>query len=277
MSRFHYLCCRTRSITGVLEIVFEDAHYVAINKPNGLLVHRTRIAEEKKEFALQLLRDQLGYRLYPVHRLDRATSGVLLFAKSAGAATPLVQAFEERQVTKTYVAIARGYTPEAGTIDNPVRPDKDHRQRPAQEAVTHYRRLATVELPIPVGRYATARYSLVEVKPETGRMHQIRKHFAHIRHYLVGDKRHGDWRHNRMFLEEFGSPYLLLHAAEMKFIHAFTGQAVQIQVRLPENMLRLCRQFGWEGILAAQEALPTAVVAASASPFPPVGAPPHHS
>ncbi|MDX5420704.1 MAG: pseudouridine synthase [Hymenobacteraceae bacterium] len=240
----------------MLEIIFEDAHYVAINKPNGLLVHRTRIAEEKKEFALQMLRDQLGYHLFTVHRLDRGTSGVLLFAKSAEAATPMVKAFEEKLTDKTYFSIVRGYTPDGATIDSPVRPDKDHRHRLPQEAVTHYTRLATVELPIPVGRYNTARYSLVRVVPETGRMHQIRKHFAHIRHYIVGDKRHGDWRHNKMFLEELESPYLLLHAAELRFTHPFTSEQISLKAKMPDNMLRLCRQFGWESTLAQQEALP---------------------
>lgn len=240
----------------VLEIIYEDAHYVAINKPNGLLVHRTRIAEEKKEFALQLLRDQLGYKVHAVHRLDRGTSGVLLFAKSAEATAPLVQAFAERQLDKTYLAVVRGYAPEAGTIDSPIRPDKDHAGKEPQEAVTHFTRLGTIELPIPVGRYQTARYSLVKVKPETGRMHQIRKHFAHLRHYIVGDKKHGDWRHNRMFLETLESPFMLLHAVSLTFEHPFTSETIAIKAPLPENMRRLCEQFSWGPILAAQPELP---------------------
>jgi len=240
----------------VLEIIYEDAQYVAINKPNGLLVHRTRIAEEKKEFALQLLRDQLGYRLYPLHRLDRGTSGVLLFAKTPEAAAPLVKAFAEQQPDKTYFAIVRGYAPEAGTINSPIRPDKDHQHKAAQEAVTHYTRLATVELPIPVGPYATARYSLVKIKPDTGRMHQIRKHFAHLRHYIIGDKKHGDWRHNRMFLEQLGSSGLLLHAAALTFKHPFRSEIVEIKTPIPENMRRLCQHFSWLPVLATQETLP---------------------
>ena len=240
----------------MLEIIYEDAQYVAINKPNGLLVHRTRIAEEKKEFALQLLRDQLGYRLYPLHRLDRGTSGVLLFAKTPEAAAPLVKAFAERQPAKTYLAIVRGYIPEAGTIDSPIRPDKDHQYKEAQEAITHYQRLATVELPIPVGRYQTARYSLVKIKPETGRMHQIRKHFAHLRHYIIGDKKHGDWRHNRMFLEQLDSSFLLLHAAVLTFEHPFTGETIEIKASMPQNMQRLCRQFSWILVLETPAVLP---------------------
>jgi tRNA pseudouridine65 synthase len=239
----------------VLDIIFEDAHYVAINKPNGLLVHRTRIAEEKKEFALQMLRDQLGHKVYAVHRLDRGTSGVLLFAKSPEAAAPLVKLFEERETGKVYYAIVRGYTPEAATIDNPIRPDKDHQHKEAQDAITRYTRLATIELPIPVGRYQTARYSLVQVKPETGRMHQIRKHFAHIRHYIAGDKKHGDWRHNKMFLEELDSCTMHLHAAELHFTHPYTGQPIQIQARLSPGMAKICRRFNWEEALAAQNVM----------------------
>ncbi|ALJ00772.1 pseudouridine synthase [Rufibacter tibetensis] len=249
----------------MLEIIFEDAQYVAINKPNGLLVHRTRIAEEKKEFALQILRDQLGIKLHPLHRLDRGTSGVLLFGKSPEATAPVVKAFAERQPDKTYFAIVRGYAPEEGTIDNPIRPDKDHQHKEAQDAITHFSRLATVELPIPVGRYQTARYSLVKIKPETGRMHQIRKHFAHLRHYIIGDKKHGDWRHNLMFLGTLGSPSMLLHAASLKFEHPFTRETVEIKAQLPENTRRLCEQFGWQNILAAQEALPQPIPSVTSS------------
>lgn len=233
----------------LLDIIYEDDHFIAINKPNGLLVHRTRIAEEKKEFALQMLRDQLGYHVFTVHRLDRGTSGVLLFAKSAEAATPLTKAFEDKQVEKVYYAIVRGYTQASATIDNPIKPDKDHKHKAPQDAVTHYTRLASIELPIPVGRYLTSRYSLVRVVPETGRMHQIRKHFAHARHYIVGDKRHGDWRHNKMFLEELQSPYLLLHAASVAFTHPYSGERIKIKAVPPENMLNLCRQFNWASAL----------------------------
>lgn len=233
----------------MLEIIYEDESYVAVNKPNGLLVHRTRIAEEKKEFALQMLRDQLGYQVYAAHRLDRGTSGVLLFAKNPEAVTPIVKAFEEKQVDKAYYAIVRGHTSEKDTIDSPIRPDKDHKHKAPQDAVTHYERLATVELPIPVGRYSTARYSLVKVEPETGRMHQIRKHFAHIRHYIVGDKRHGDWRHNQMFREQLESPFMLLHSASLAFAHPFHEGFIEIKAPLPQHFERLCLQFGWKEAL----------------------------
>lgn len=245
----------------MLEIIYEDGNYVAINKPNGLLVHRTRIAEEKKEFALQLLRDQLGYQVYTVHRLDRGTSGVLLFAKSAQAAAAAVKAFEDKTVDKVYYTIARGYTPEEGCIDTPIKPDKDHRNRTPQEALTRYTRLATAELPIPVGRYTTARYSLVRVQPETGRMHQIRKHFAHLRHYIIGDKRHGDWRHNQMFREQLQVPYMLLHAASLTFTHPFSAKALQIKANLPAHLITLCKEFGWHEALLSEGLVPEVIPA----------------
>ena len=117
----------------------------------------------------------------------------------------------------------------------------------------NYKRIATIELPIAVGRYSTARYSLVQVKPETGRMHQIRKHFAHIRHYIVGDKKHGDWRHNKMFLEELNSPYMNLHASDLTFTHPFTSELIQLNAPLSPNMARLCLQFNWENALVANK------------------------
>lgn len=226
----------------MLEIIYQDEQYVAINKPNGLLVHRTRIAEETKAFALQLLRDQLGKRVYPLHRLDRPTSGVLLFGLHKEAAQLLMPGFESREVDKTYLAFARGYTPLEETIDYPL---KEEKYKEPQQAVTFYKRLATIELPVYVNRYPTSRYSLVEVKPLTGRMHQIRKHFAHIRHYIVGDKKHGDWRHNQMFALQLNSPYMLLHAWKLSFTHPFTGKHIQVTAPIPGHMMRVIEQFGW--------------------------------
>jgi tRNA pseudouridine65 synthase len=226
----------------LLEIIYHDQQYIAINKPNGLLVHRTRIAEEAKTFALQMLRDQLGQRVYPLHRLDRPTSGVLLFGLHKEAAQRLMPAFESRDIEKTYLAIVRGYAPEEGTIDHPL---KEEKYKEPQQAVTHFKRLATIELPVYVNRYPTSRYSLVEINPLTGRMHQIRKHFAHIRHYIVGDKKHGDWRHNHMFREELDSPYMKLHAWKLSFTQPFTGEHIHVTAPLPGHLQQICEQFGW--------------------------------
>ena len=224
-----------------LTILYQDPHYVAIDKPAGMLVHRTRIAEAS-EYAMQRLRDQLGRRVYIIHRLDRPTSGVLLFALSPEAARAMCALFESRQVAKKYLAVVRGYTDESGVIDYPLREEK-HKE--PQQAVTRYRRLATVELDIPVGRYPKARYSLVEAVPETGRMHQIRKHFAHIFHPLVGDTTHGEGRHNRLFRDHFAMERLLLLATELSFSHPYRGNRVTIGAPLPPDVATLFARFSW--------------------------------
>lgn len=226
----------------LLDIIYEDEHFLAINKPNGLLVHRTRIAEEKKLFALQILRDQVGYKVYPLHRLDRPTSGVLLFSKNSIGAKVVGNLFEDRSIEKEYFAIVRGFTPDSQIIDYPL---KNSEKNILQDAITSYITLAKTELLIPVGRYETSRYSLVKVRPLTGRMHQIRKHFGHIRHYIIGDKSHGDWRHNLMFKEEFLCNQLFLHAYSLKFNHPFQNNLIQIKAGFPEHFKLICQKFNW--------------------------------
>jgi tRNA pseudouridine65 synthase len=229
-----------------LTILYQDEHYVAIDKPSGMLVHRTRIAEEA-EYAMQRLRDQLGQHVFVVHRLDRPTSGVLLFALSSEAAREMCAVFESRQVEKRYLAVVRGWTDEAGVIDYALREEK-HKE--AQQALTRYRRLATVELDIPIGRYPQARYSLVEALPETGRMHQIRKHFAHIFHPLLGDTTYGEGRHNRLFRDHYGCERLLLMATLLRFIHPYSREPVTIHAAPPEDVRTLFAQLGWTEALA---------------------------
>lgn len=224
-----------------LTILYRDEHYIAVDKPAGLLVHRTRISEDSR-FALQQLRDQIGRRVYPVHRLDRPTSGVLVFGLDSDAARRLVQLFEQRQVQKRYLAVVRGYTEASALIDYPLR-EEPH--KPAQAAVTGYRRLATVELPIAVGRYATARYSLLEVRPATGRMHQIRKHMKHIFHPIVGDTTHGDGRHNRLFREQFGIYRLLLMATGLAFRHPYSGADLSISAAPDGELAGLFERLGF--------------------------------
>jgi len=208
-----------------LQILYQDEHYVAIDKPPGLLVHRSPISRDRVS-ALQLLRDQLGRRVYPVHRLDRATSGVLIFGLSTTAAARLVARFEARLVDKQYLAVARGWVHAEGLIDHPVADDEGNGI--AQPARTRYRRLATMELPFSVDRYPTARYSLVQVTPETGRRQQIRKHFKHISHHLIGDTTHGNGRHNRFFREQLGITRLLLVAQRLGFVHPYHDRPVGI-------------------------------------------------
>ncbi|RMG18450.1 MAG: pseudouridylate synthase [Bacteroidetes bacterium] len=201
------------------DILLEDEWLVAINKPCGILVHRTPISQDTIS-VLQLLRAQVHQRLYPIHRLDRPTSGVLLFAKTRQAAAFLSEQFREHKVRKIYWAIVRGFLPAEGLIDHPVKTERDPGGQPA---ITHFRCLAQQELPVAVGRYPTARYSWAEAHPKTGRKHQIRKHFAHLSHPVIGDKRYGDNKHNAFFSTQLGIERMLLHARSLEFVHPATG------------------------------------------------------
>lgn len=233
-----------------LEILYRDEHLVAISKPAGLLVHRSPIDRRETRFALQILRDQLGQRVYPVHRLDKPTSGVLLFGLSSEAAHRTAEAFASRQVRKKYLAVVRGYSPEQGTIDYPLRDEPDQRAAKAppveaRAALTDFRRLATVELPIAVGRYATSRYSLVEAQPLSGRRHQLRRHFKHLSHPIIGDTTHGNGQHNRFFRQQFDCLRLLLAATELSFIHPYSDLPLAVQAPLGEDFCTLLATLGW--------------------------------
>ncbi|MCW8887650.1 MAG: pseudouridine synthase [Gammaproteobacteria bacterium] len=225
-----------------LTVLYRDDNYIAVDKPAGMLVHRSPIASQEEEFLLQTLRDQIGQWVYPIHRLDRPTSGVILFALSSEAARVMCGVFEERTVAKDYLAIVRGYTDESGHINYAL---QEEPHKPAQDAVTDYERLATVELPIPIGRYNSARYSLVRVKPLTGRMRQIRKHFHHIFHPLIGDTSHGEGRHNRLFREAFDCHRLLLHARRLSLPHPGSGEQLIIEAPLPPEFVQLFERFQW--------------------------------
>ncbi len=199
-----------------LRVLLQDDQLVAIDKPAGLLVHRTSLDAHEDLNALELLQAQLGERLWPLHRLDKATSGVLLFARSAEAAREFGLSFQEGRVVKRYLALVRGWPAEAGTIEHPLARDheKPSAGQPHLEAVTQYRRLACFDWPFSVDpRHPTSRYALVEVQPLTGRQHQIRRHFKHIAHPLVGDSTHGKGPHNRAVAQWTGTPRLWLHAA----------------------------------------------------------------
>jgi tRNA pseudouridine65 synthase len=197
-----------------LPLLHLDADLVAIDKPAGLLVHPSALDAHEERTALKLLRGQLGSRVWPLHRLDKATSGVLLFARHAEAAREWGSAFEQGRVAKRYLALVRGWPPEAGEIDHPLArdPERPSAGQPRLQAVTRFRRLACFEWPFGDGRHASSRYALVEVEPLTGRRHQIRRHFKHIAHPLVGDTTHGKGAHNRAVAAWLGSARLWLHA-----------------------------------------------------------------
>jgi tRNA pseudouridine65 synthase len=234
-----------------LLLLCRDDRIALFNKPPGLLLHRSFIDRHETRFALQLARDQLGQRVYPVHRLDKPTSGILLFALSPADAALLTESFTTGAVSKRYLAVVRGVTPESGVIDYPLTEPQDRRDpyrqegKAPQDAVTTYRRLATVELPVAVSRYPTSRYSLVEASPLTGRRHQIRRHFKHIFHPIIGDVDYGEGRHNRFFREELSCHRLLLHAAELTFPHPADGRTVTIAAPLDAAFAGLLQRFGW--------------------------------
>ncbi|MFC3414489.1 pseudouridine synthase [Algoriphagus hitonicola] len=219
----------------MLEIIHEDEHLIAINKPAGLLVHRTSIAaEEQSEFAVQKLRDQIGSKVYPAHRIDRPTSGVLLFAKNPESLPLLKVQFAERLVSKKYLALVRGYLSEKeGRINYPL---ENERSKKLQEAITDYKVLEKIEIPFDTtGRYPTSRYSLVEMSPLTGRTHQIRRHLAHLRHYIIGDKKHGNNKQNHFFFTQFGLENLLLHAYQLELQHPWTKQEMSLKASIPDH------------------------------------------
>lgn len=203
-----------------LQILFQDDRLVAINKPNGLLVHKSPIAADADVFAIQLLRDQLGQKVYPVHRLDRKTSGVLLFALDEEMNSLMQQQFQEGLVKKTYQAIVRGFTPDQGEIDYPLKREDGV----VQDAFTSFKTLSRSEVPFQIGKHPTSRYSLVELTPTTGRMHQLRKHMAHMFHPIIGDRPHGCNKQNRFFKNELRINEMMLHAISVEFIHPISGR-----------------------------------------------------
>lgn len=215
-----------------LKVLYLDEHLAVIDKPAGLLVHRTALDAHEERFALQMLRDQLGRPVWPAHRLDKGTSGLLVFALDADTASRLGQAFEQGEPRKRYLALARGWPDDAGTIDHPLARDPE---RPSQgqallDARTDYRCLARVTWPFNVdGRFPESRYALVEAAPHSGRRHQIRRHFKHIAHPLIGDATHGKGTHNRAVAGFLGLQRLWLHAWTLQLRHPQTGELLMLQ------------------------------------------------
>jgi tRNA pseudouridine65 synthase len=229
----------------MLDILFEDENLILIDKPAGLLVHRTRQAFGEDENALTTLRDQIGSWVAPVHRLDRATSGALLFAKNEEILPALKAKFMDRTVTKTYLCIVRGIPAiKKDLIDHPLTSERSSK---LQEAQTRYQVIAESEIPFDTtGRYPTSRYSLLEVDLLTGRTHQIRRHLAHIRHYIIGDKKHGDNRQNIFFEKQFGLTNLLLHARKMAFTHPLTAEKITVSCPIPTHFRKTMTELNWQ-------------------------------
>ena len=236
-----------------LPILYCDEDLIAIHKPSGLLVHRTVLDRHKTRFAVQILRDQIGQHVHPVHRLDRGTSGVLLFALKREIGRLLSAQFESQHIDKTYLAVVRGHTDETGSIDHALtRQFDDYEFRSpetvgeAQSALTHYRRLAITELPYRVDRYPGSRYSLVELKPQTGRRHQLRRHMKHIAHPIIGDATYGKGQHNRLFQDLFNSHRLLLACLEMRLTHPTSKLPLILSAPLANDFASVLGALGWE-------------------------------
>jgi tRNA pseudouridine65 synthase len=209
-----------------LEILFVDAHLVVVNKPSGLLVHRGWANDD--DVAMFRVRDMLGAHVYPVHRLDRGTSGALLFARSSEVAATLTESFASRQVDKRYLALVRGEPAASGTIDHPLpKGAEDSAGAPRVPAVTHYQLVA---------RSTVDRCSLVLALPETGRGHQVRRHLRHLGHPLVGDVNYGRGEINRRYRAEYGLHRLALHALSIAFEHPATRARVAVSAPMPDDL-----------------------------------------
>lgn len=241
-----------------LKILYQDPDYVAIHKPGGMLVHHNP-HDRHSRAAVQTLRKQLGTKVYPVHRLDRGTSGVMLFALSPESTAKLASVFQSRQVAKTYLTVVRGHLTDSGVIDKAL----THKETgQVQEAKSNYCGLATAVIKQAVGRYPEARYSLVAVQPVTGRRHQIRRHLRSLNHPIIGDTRMGDTEHNLFFRSHFNSHRLLLTAMKIAFTHPLTQEYLEIQAPLDGEFERLAPHLGWTKTLQQAQALANASFAA---------------
>lgn len=223
-------------------ILWEDESYLACFKPSNLLVHRTNFDFGVKESLRDHLKDEFGLECSPLHRLDKPTSGVVLFAKNKEAFRHVHQQFATQSVRKEYIAIVRGYVLESGDIDKPLVGSDGGESK---DAFTTYAPLASAELNIPVSRYDTSRYSLVSVTPKTGRYHQIRLHFSHLRHPIIGDRKHGDVKHNSMWEREFGVRYMFLHARKLAFMHP-DGEERVIEAPFPGMWTEAAELLSWQ-------------------------------
>lgn len=220
-----------------LEILYQDEWIIAINKPAGLLVHRSSIATNTDVYALQLLRDQVGFHVFPIHRLDRKTSGILLFAKDKTFVHAFQEALSSGHSIKTYFAIVRGYFPQEISVDYDLTNDKGK----TQKAITDFKLISNTEIPLPFGKFNTSRYALIEVQPKTGRMHQIRKHLNHLRHPIIGDRPHGCNKQNKLFLEKWSLTKMLLHAKELELQHPYLSKKLSIKAPLPEHFEQMLK------------------------------------
>ncbi|WP_293705787.1 pseudouridine synthase [uncultured Parasutterella sp.] len=238
----------------VLKILYQDDDLVAVSKPEKMLTHRTEIANGDTEFALQLLRDQIGRRVNPVYRLDRGTSGVLLFGLDGEIVSALNQQTHET-FHKRYYAVVRGWAPEGIEIRHALKPPVDPYLRiqktEAQDALSYLHRLAEAEVPVSSGKFDTTRLSLVLLELATGRRHQLRRHLKHLAHPIIGDATYGKGPLNRALAEYFGGDRLLLHCGRISFIHPRTQEQITIDDEPSGLMRQVVDRLGWGNYLHA--------------------------
>lgn len=208
---------------GPLPLLYRDESLVIVNKPSGLSAHRGW--SDERDYVLTRVRDQLGCHVHLVHRLDRATSGAVALVLDPSLVLPLQRAFEARDVDKRYLALLRGVMPEEILVDYAL-PKGESSRDERVEAQTEFRRLGVFE----------DRYSLVEARPLSGRLHQIRRHASHLRHPLIGDTNYGDRAENRKFRERFQLFRLALHAIKLTLPHPRTGHTIEVEAPLPDDL-----------------------------------------
>jgi len=242
-----------------LVILYEDEALIAIDKPPKRLVHRSYLARQERS-VMEDLRDQIGAWVYPAHRLDRPTSGVLLFAKSAEVARSLGERFQAHEVEKRYLALVRGWALEPFEVDRPLKEPLDklgdahvERDKPAQEARSAFKPLARFELPVTFGRFPSARYSLIEAQPFTGRRHQLRRHLHGATHPIIGDTSYGRTEHNKYFREHWGCDRLSLAATVMRLKHPLSGAPLELKAPLSGDLRRVVSALWGEGSLISYE------------------------
>lgn len=218
---------RVFAILEKLSIFYQDENMVVINKPPGFFVHRSSYDNTSTQIILPIIRDQLGVKVYPVHRLDRKTSGALVFALHPDAQRQLNQYFAEKKVKKEYLAIVRGYTEGEFTVDYPLTTERGDNQ----DALTVFKTISRHEIQVASSaRYPTSRYSLVKAIPETGRQHQIRRHLAHMRNPIIGDRPYGCSKQNRFFLAEWHMSRMLLHAWKLEIPGLLDERPVRVEI-----------------------------------------------
>ncbi len=223
-------------------ILWQDQHYLAAWKPNHLLVHKTHLDFHTKDSLRDRIQQETGESWEPCHRLDKPTSGLVLFAKDKAVLQHVQQEFFHHRIEKTYYAVMRGFLPEVIENQRPLRSEHSEEEK---EAHTIFECCSSVEMPWSVGKYPTSRYSLVKVRPQTGRYHQIRQHAAQLRHPIIGDHRHGDVKHNKYFKQNFPSAAMYLHAHSLAFQHS-DGSTRKISAPLPHFWKTILEHPNWD-------------------------------